>query len=347
MSKAKAPLKIPKPKLSPKALEQTIYGYKLSQVLLTSIELDLFTHLDEPKTSVELAEKLKVRIDFLEKILEVLVSLGFLKRGKEGKYANKPIAREFLSRSSPFYQGDLLRLQATYYDVWSNLSKAIRGEWKPKPRRREKAFNRMFTYAMAEATLRGPLHRIVKAIAKNVPALSKAERMLDLGGGHGLYAVAFTQMFPNLKVDVYDLPPVIEVAREFISKYGGEGRVSLVVGDFTRQELGESLYDAVFVSHVLYRKEYNRELLKKIYAALKPNGLLISSHWMKSKAGNLTSTLWDLNMLLLGYAKDTALYSEEEFRSLLEETGFTILRVFPVMLIYDPVTVVVARKIAG
>jgi hypothetical protein len=57
MSKMKISLKIPKPKLNPKILEQVIYGYKLSQILLTSIELDLFTYLDKPKTDVELAKE--------------------------------------------------------------------------------------------------------------------------------------------------------------------------------------------------------------------------------------------------------------------------------------------------
>jgi ubiquinone/menaquinone biosynthesis C-methylase UbiE len=281
----------------------------------------------------------------LEKILKVLVFLGFL-RHEKGRYINTPIAQEFLRRGSPLYQGDLIRLQAAYYDVWSNLTKAVTGVWKPEPPKRgENTFNKMFTYAMAEAALRGSLHRVVEAVVRNIPELSKARRMLDLGGGHGLYAVAFTQIFPKLKVDVYDLPPVVDVAKEFTSRWRVGSRVNFVAGDFTKQGLGKNLYDVVFASHVLYRKDYNRKLLKKIFTSLKPKGLLISSHWMEGKTENLASILWNLNMLLLGYTKTTALYSEEEFCKLLRETGFTVLRIFTAVEEYDPVTIVVARKI--
>jgi len=71
---------------------------------------------------------------------------------------------------------------------------------------------------------------------------------------------------------VLDLPEVIKVARELIAMYKA-GRVYLIPKDFIKEELGN---DIAFASHVLYRYTPNRELMRKIFKALKDHGPIVS-----------------------------------------------------------------------
>ena len=47
-------------------------------------------------------------------------------------------------------------------------------------------------------------------IISELPEFKEARKLLDLGGGHGLYAITFTKSNPNLGAYVFDFPDVVE-----------------------------------------------------------------------------------------------------------------------------------------
>ena len=65
--------------------------------------------------------------------------------------------------------------------------------------------------------LLGPVQATVGAVD-----LTGRQKMLDVGGGHGLYSIFFTKKYPGLKSWVLDLPGVTGVTLENIKKYRGE-----------------------------------------------------------------------------------------------------------------------------
>ncbi|WP_269849642.1 methyltransferase [Methanosarcina horonobensis] len=61
------------------------------------------------------------------------------------------------------------------------------------------------------------LQETVRVVRENVD-FTNVKKLLDLGGGHGLYAIAFSKLNEDLQAFVFDLPPVTKETRYFIKK---------------------------------------------------------------------------------------------------------------------------------
>jgi methylase of polypeptide subunit release factors len=98
---------------------------------------------------------------------------------------------------------------------------------------------------MAENARCGVLQETIRIVMENVD-FKNVKKMLDLGGGHGLYAIAFAKMNEKLQAFVFDLPSVTEKTKHFIEKHEAPN-VDLIPGDFFKDEIGNG-YDLIFSS---------------------------------------------------------------------------------------------------
>ncbi|MEW5919623.1 MAG: methyltransferase [Bacillota bacterium] len=326
-------------------IDQMARGHELTQILLTGVHYELFDKTINPATAPELAQTLGADGALTEKFLLVLTALRLLDKNGE-HFCNTKDAELFLTRKSPFYQGNLIRLVAqgkpgcVHIDLQQRDGQVGVGKEKPF----ESAFNREFVLAMAEAAMRGTLQKSVREISL-FPEFVGAQRLLDLGGGHGLYGIAFAQLNPRLKVTVFDLPGVVEVARENIAAHGLESQVRAVEGDFNKDVLGEN-FDIVFASDIFYRPaEAIAPVLKKVYAALKPGGIVILKHWFYNEEGTgpLETALFDFKLSIRGNLNHH-IYKQKEFISLLEATGFEYAFERDISISAKPSLLVVGRK---
>ena len=334
-------MNIPEPQIDAKLIDDMAKGYQVTQVLYTATDFDIFTLLEKPKTAKEVTDELGTDSEVTKKLLDVLVALQLLSE-TDGKYANTTLAVTFLVKGKPFYQGNLINIYRTSYNVWSKLGHALKDGIQQKTEDKpEFVFDKSFTIGMAESSLRGPLHKVVRVI-RDIPEFKNAKKLLDLGGGHGLYAIAFAQMNPDLEAIVFDLPSVVEMSKEFISQYGMADRVKVMAGDLNKDDLGDG-YDIIFVSHLVfyYAKEAIHEPLERIYNALNAGGILISNHWMHAK-GSLTLALLDLCSSLLGYPMHA--YTKEECFDLLKEKKFSGMQMIDIVTPEDPSSIVIAKR---
>ena len=332
-----------KPQIDAKLIDEMAKGYQAAQVLYTAIDYNIFTLLEKPKTAKEVSDEIGTDFEITNKFLDALAALKLISEG-DGKYSNTSLARTFLVKDSPFYQGNLVNVYAMAYDAWSKLDQALKAGVIPQnPDEKKNVFDKTFILSMAEANVRGPLHRIVKKI-EDIPEFKNAKKLLDLGGGHGLHAIAFAQINPDLEAIVFDLPPVVEVTKEFISQYGMEERVKVMAGDFDKDDFGKG-YDVIFVSHSVFyhTKETIHDPLEKIYEALNDGGILISNHWMFDDGKNSsTLALWELWLSVLGYPHHV--YTAKEFVDLLTEKKFSDVQMINIATPEDPSTIVIAKK---
>lgn len=260
------------PEISSEPLTEIAKGYQLSQMLFTAIDYNTFDLLKDPKTAQQISEEIKTNPLLTEKFLDVLVALALLSK-TDDKYANTKLAATFLVADSPFYQGNLVRMMARGYPNWTNLGQALKdGGIQKATQEKHDYIDRVFTLGHAEGALSGSLQRAVNAVAA-LPEFKKAKKLLDLGGGHGLYAIAFAQLNPELDVAVFDLPHVLEITRDYLEQYGMLERVRVIPGDFTVDELGSG-YDIIFASDVTMT-----DILPKIHSALEDDGILIHQRW--------------------------------------------------------------------
>ena len=320
-----------------------VKGCEAFHILLTALDFELFDLLQELKTAEQISSEIGTDASLTEKFLNALVALQLLSK-HDGRYTNSKLASTFLMKSSPFSQGNLLRLSGRNSDNGSKLNSILKGDvQKKKGERFEDVFDPSFILAMAEGSMRGSLHRTVNEVSV-LPEFQNARKLLDLGGGHGLYAIAFAEMNPDLKAAVFDLPHVTEVTKEFIERYGMNERIGVIGGDFFEDEI-ESGYDIIFASDVFYRKpDELSSVLKKVYDALNKGGSITLKHWILNddRTAPPTSVLFDLKLSLWGDRHH--IYTESEYIELLKSAEFSNVRVLDISSQTSPSVIIIGNK---
>ncbi len=117
--------------LDPSHIMQTATAFWASKVLLTAVELDLFSALgDGSMTASELGETLELHPRGTFDFFDALVALKFLERdgdGPEGRYRNTPETAAFLDKTSPAYIGGMPKiLNSRLFGFWNDLATALK-----------------------------------------------------------------------------------------------------------------------------------------------------------------------------------------------------------------------------
>ncbi|MGC8792137.1 MAG: methyltransferase [Bryobacteraceae bacterium] len=299
----------------PDGLLERINAFRESRLLLTAIELDIFTAVGEGATAAEVAGRAGTDPRATEMLLNALAAVGVLGK-REGVFYNTPesrLLREDVPESARMAMMHVVHL----WESWSLLSECVRKGTRVRSRRRRRAETDAFIAMMHyNAGERAPM--VVEAIG-----LKGVRRVLDLGGGSGAYAIAFAQASPAVEVEVFDLASVLRIARRHIQAAGLEKRVKTRAGDLRRDPYGEG-YDLVFISAICHMldPDENRAMLRKSYAALRAAGRVAIQDFIlePDKTAPRHAALFALNMLV--NTRGGSSYSEPEYRAWLEEAGF-------------------------
>lgn len=161
-------------------------------------------------------------------------------------------------------------------------------------------------------------------IVAKVRLPASARRLLDVGGGHGLYSIKFCRRYPHLSATVFDLPEGLEVTPATIADEGMEDRVSMQAGDFWRDSFGTG-YDVALLFNIIHANlpARNVELLQKVAGALNPGGLVIILDQLMDKVWGGTSrafaALMGLNLFNLTGGQA---YGSQEIADWLGTAGF-------------------------
>ncbi|PAU66123.1 O-methyltransferase [Pseudomonas sp. PIC25] len=254
-----------------------------ADALRVALEFRLFNLLAEPLPATVVAERLRLHPVNTAHLLEMLWSMRLLERqGADAapgdwRYRAAPVARRYLDQDSEHYCGDAwsFRLQALRH-FGSQLGEQVRtGEASTAPRLAGTAANWQAAARLQIAQeQRAATAEAALAVVSRLPEFPRAERLLDLGGGPGLVAIALTEANPALHGEVFDFPETIGVAEENIARAGLGERLRGRGGDLTRDALGEG-YDLIWCSSVLHFVPDLDRALEKIHAALRPGGVLV------------------------------------------------------------------------
>ena len=313
-------------------------GNEKANILFAAADLEIFDSLTHPKTADQVSEEIKTDPYLTEKFLNALVALNLIHK-IDNRYSNTKLAETFLVRKSPFYQGTLFEMKKRGLTDWQRISDALKnGGIKIKAGTENKSIiDRTFIVGHAEIAITGAMQRAVDAVS-SLPEFKGAKKLLDLGGGHGLYSIAFHQLKPDLEVVLFDLPHVTEIAKEYLEQHGTQGKINIIAADFTKDDIGNG-YDVIFVSDVTITG-----ILKKVYDALNENGVLIYRRWTinDDRTSPLTSVLFDF--MLAMRRSEHRVYTLGEYIRLLEATGFSITRILDLSSPQDPTKIIVAKK---
>lgn len=105
-----------------------------------------------------------------------------------------------------------------------------------------------------------------------------APEVLDLGAGTGLLSAKVLERFPGARLTLIDLSDgmLAQARRRFEAL--PEGRVALVAGDYTAEELGGP-YDAVVSGLSIHHLEDDAKqaLFRRVFRALRPGGVFVNA----------------------------------------------------------------------
>lgn len=306
------------------AFRDAVSAYRLPKILLTALELDLFTKIGERHwTIAQLAKALSVSERGLSILCRNLAMSGVLTKTGED-YRNSRLAATALNARHRSYRKDYLDLMTSHWKDWARLDESVRtGCPLDQDEPEESGYRQRFTWAMHYRTL-----ETAPKIAAQVD-LHGAATLLDLGGGPGTYAMAFLAKHPRLRATVGDRPAALEVAKEIAATHKAGSRLSYVPVDFTQDAI-PGTYDVIWYSNVLhiYSPATNQAIFKRALAALKPGGrLLIQDAFLHDRAGlhPAEASLFAVSMLL--FTEEGNTYSAKETAAWLKKAGFLTARV--------------------
>ena len=289
-----------------------------SRVLLTALELDVFTAVGGGAAAAAVAIACGADASATERLLSTLVALGFLeKRGD--LFANAPLAARFLARGSRDDARDALKHNLSLWRSWSTLTDAVRAGHAvsgPETADRGDDWTVPFIAAMHRgAAERAPL--VVRAVGTEGVA-----RLLDVGGGSGAYSIAFARASATLQAEILDRPTVLPIAERHVAEAGLAGRVTTRAGDLRTDSLG-SRYDVVLLSSICHMlgPDENRDLVARAARALAPGGRVVVSDFILDEDGTAPrqAVLFSINMLV-GTPSGRS-YRESEYASWLVAAG--------------------------
>jgi SAM-dependent methyltransferase len=305
-------------------LRDMIAAYRLPRILLTALDLDLFTVVDRRAWTVPaLAKRLRVNLRGLDILCRNLASAGVLIKQAD-RYRNGKMAATTLNARSDDYRGGYIALIRDQWTDWAQLTASVRsgrpvdGSNDPN----DPEYRKQFSWAMHHRSL---------DVAPQVAAqlhLKGARTLLDLGGGPGTYALEFLKRNPALRATVADRSPALEVAKEIAAKVKHGRRLSYLPLDFIKRPI-PGQYDVIWFSNVLhiYSTAENKTLFRKIASALAPGGkVLIQDAFLLDKQGLYPqeANLFAVTMLLFTEQGNT--YRADETSRWLRDAGFQQVR---------------------
>lgn len=307
----------------PEELLERLRAFRGSRILLTAIELDVYTAVGSGATAPEVARRLGADPRATEMLLNALVALGLLAK-QAGVFSNSPLAERFLVAGSPEDARAALMHIVHLWERWSTLTECVRtgaSVTYREPAEREEKWTVAFIAAMHVNAVRlAP--QVVRAVG-----VEGVNRMLDIGGGSGAYAIAFAQARAGLQAEVLDLERVVRIAEGHIARAGLAERVKTRSGDLRTDRLGAG-YDLILLSAICHMlgPEENLDLFERCRQALAPGGRLVIRDFIMEagKTAPSEGALFALNMLVGTPHGST--YSEQEYAAWLRQAGFAEVR---------------------
>lgn len=302
-------------------------GFMAAKHLFAANELGLFEALaDSPATIDGLAARTGLTRRAARISADAMVALGLLKR--EGDtYRNSETADAFLAGRSPADLRPVLRLwDKISYPAWQELAGALaRGPSKEVFELDDQLQEVVAAGIAAHAA--GPATALAKAFDFSVH-----RRLLDVGGGIGLWSIAAVEEHPRLEAAILELPAVAELARRRVAEAGLGSRIGVISGDAMTGPL-PSGYDLFLLANVVayWSPEENRSLLQRVRDAAEADSRLLAVDFWT----NATHTEPLIAALMAGefavHLRHGNVYSIDEVRSWLEDTGWRFVEHAPLV----------------
>jgi hypothetical protein len=304
-------------------------AYTQSAVLYTAIDVELFTHVRRgADTEAALAHATGLRPVDVGRLVTCCLSMDLLRWADQGagRIENSPDVDRYLVKGERSYAGPWMLFTRSGVADWFHMTELMRegrptllgmyDDLTPEAAR---------TYHRATSSIGfGAARRFVRTVD-----LAGRHHLLDLGGGSGAYSITAVKAFDGLAATVLDLPPVVEVTKEYIAEHDVVGRVDTHAADFTQDEFPSPCDVVVMASNLpIYDGDVIAGVVARAFRALTPGGEmhLIGEMLDDDRRGPLDAAMWGMNELICGSLGRA--HSRVECAGYLAAAGFADVEVF-------------------
>jgi demethylspheroidene O-methyltransferase len=311
-------------------------GFVHSQVLLSCTRLKLFSILRQsPMGMDELALKCNIEPAAFQRLIFAAVALKLLEFRSGQRIGLGPLGvplathdgiLAMVEHNHLLYQ-DLLDPVAFLNNAWDGSMAAY---WpyahaSGQDITRRAADDKVTRYsALMAASQNFVIQEILSAYD-----FSEHRSILDVGTGLGRFISELALKEQHLKLQLFDLPPVLNLAKETLAQKSLTSRAQFHPGSFVDDALptGSDLITLVRVAHD-HPDSVVRQLLQKAHDALPPGGVLLIAEPMASEPGDeaLGDAYFHYYLLAMGAGR---LRTPTELSLLLAQAGFRHIELVP------------------
>ncbi len=279
---------------------------------------------DGPQPVAALALRHALPAERMEILLQAGAALGLLARKRGGRFALTRRGAALLG--VPGLEGMIRHHGVLYRDLADPVA-FLRGETRP-----ELASFWPYVFgpgaeiapddARRYSDLMADSQALVAEETLRAVSFRETRRLMDVGGGTGVFLSAVARAYPGQFGTLFDLPEVADQAAARFARDGLSDRLTIVPGSFRTDPLPEGA-DTISLVRVLYdhSDETVEALLEAVFTALPPGGRVVVSEPMSggNRPDRATDTYFALYTLAMGTGRTR---SAERICSMLAEAGF-------------------------
>jgi SAM-dependent methyltransferase len=298
-----------------------------------------------PKSIEELAEATHTHGSSLGRFLRALTSLGIFVEDTTDRYGQTALSDTLRSDHPESMRPFAMMVGAHFF--WKPL-----GALEETVRTGQPSFERVygapfFEYLAGHSDDAAVFNAAMSSSPDYLAAIagaydfSKFERIVDVGGGHGLLLASILSANPRLRGVLYDLPAVVAGASALRQEPGSPARAGfgfardgveepisqrceIIGGDFFQGvPAGADAYMLKGIIHD-WNDEAALKILKNCRRAIHPDGRLLVVDAVLTRSTDPATALMDMLMMVLTSGRER---TESEFQSLLQEAGFSMVQV--------------------
>lgn len=313
-------------------LDQMITGYWISQAIYAAAKFGIADLLAAaPRTAEQLAAATSTNADALYRLLRALASIGIFAESEGRRFSLTPLAEPLQSDVPGSKRALALMSGDEQFRAWSEIAYSIQTG--------QRAFDKEFGEPIFDYLGKHPdkarifdaamvgIHGRESAAILDRYDFSGMEVVADIGGGNGSQITALLQRHGRMKGILFDLPHVIERARERMAALDVLDRCELVAGSFFESVPAGA--DAYLLRHIIHDWEEEKALtiLRNCQRAMtSASRLLVIESVIPSGNEPFGGKFLDLVMLLIPGGKER---TSAEYRELFDQAGFQLARVVP------------------
>jgi 2-polyprenyl-3-methyl-5-hydroxy-6-metoxy-1,4-benzoquinol methylase len=305
-----------------------------SRIYRTANELGILEAVGPgPATPAQVAETCGLQEGPLRLLLDGLNSIGALT--KDGDAYSPALVMQFLA-------GNYRNLSDEYWDYLPQFLKT--GEPLAEMDSVEQSAEQYEKQVTALTWMMTPAAEAL-ATMLGMGSARNSLRILDVGAGSAIWSLTCAKHDAGTTVTASDWPVIVEISAGFAQQMGLADRFSAIPGNYHEADLGDECHDLAIVANVTHIEtpEGNRDLLRKIYSALKPGGEVVIVDVMPARhEGRIPAALYALGLGLR--TAEGQVHSVEALQDFMRETGFADPVFQPIPVSPHTMGMIAARK---